>query len=622
MKSISLSARTLLLSLLTAVAASPCVLAQPFMSNWQTSLSRPIYSNIRFQMFEVPMPDGVRLSVAVWRPTLPGRKFPVIMIATPYNKLRQEDISAARYFVPRGYVFVAYDTRGRYDSQGSPYLYGPQDGQDLNVMLTWAATQDWSDGKIGMYGGSYRGFIQWEGALQQNLHLTAIIPEASPDDDYDNVYPSGAFQLSNSLDFLWFCCGARTIEPLDAINWAAWYKHLPIRDDAKWAGIPNTRLWADLVTHSNDDSYYHTFVDSPGERIAPGKLGPGKYATVHVPTLNITGWYDQVSQATINNFLGMEKYGPPNLRNSHKLMVGPWTHARRFKAVQGQITFPQQAAIDSDQWKLRWFDHWLKGMHNGIEHEPPVLIYVMGANVWREECEWPLERTRYTKYYLHSEGDANTLLGNGRLDTSPPGHEPQDRFTYDPARPVPTLGGNVAMHPPRVGPYDQTAIELRSDVLVYTSLRLTKDVEVTGPVVLHLFASTDRRDTDFTGKLVDVYPDGYAQILLEGIIRARHRKSFRSETLLKPGKIYDFYIDLWSTSEVFKKGHRIRVEVSSSNFPKYDRNPNTGHRFGQDTEMLVAHQTVYHNATHPSYLMLPIIPSGTKPCTDDHSPRR
>lgn len=588
--------------------------AQTFMNDWQDKLSRPTYSSTRFQFIEVAMPDGVKLSAAVWRPDVEGRKFPVILIATPYNKLSEVNMRDAVYFVPRGYVYVAFDLRGRYDSEGDAYLYGPYDGKDLSVMQSWVTHQPWSDGKIGMYQGSYLGFIQWEGALQQNPNLTALMPETSPDDHYDNVYPSGAFQLSNSLDFLWFCCGGRTNEPIDVMDWAKWCEHLPIKDDAKWAGIPNTKLWDDLVAHSNDDSYYHTFVRSPGERIAPGKNGPGKYGDVKVPTFNLSGWYDQVSQATINNFVGMVTYGPADLRKYHKLMMGPWTHGGKFETQQGQITFPNQAALNGNEWRLRWFDYWLKGMDNGFENQPPVTIYVMGADLWRNECEWPLKRTQYTNYYLHSGGRSNSLLGDGTLDTTPPAQEPNDHFSYDPAKPVPALGGNVSMIPSRVGVYDQTAIELRSDVLVFTTLLLKEDVEVTGPVILHLFASTDRTDTDFTGKLVDVHPDGYAQILLEGIIRGRHWKSFRSEDLLTPGEIYDFYVDLWSTSNVFRKGHRIRIDVSSSNFPKYDRNPNTGHKFGEDAELLVAHQTIYHDAAHPSHVVLPIIPAGSKPC--------
>ncbi len=593
--------------------ASTPLFAQASPGSWQDNLSKPTFQQIRFRMYQIPMPDGVALAAAVWRPDVDGQRFPVIMIATPYNKMSAVNLDDANWFASRGYAFVAYDLRGRYDSQGQAYLYGPQDGADLHIMQTWAAEQPWSDGKIGMFGGSYLGFIQWEGALHQNPHLTALIPQVSPDDHYDNVYPSGAFQLSNSLNFLWSCCGGRTNEPPEAMNWEKWYEHLPIKGNAEWAGIPNQTLWNDLVAHPNRDSYW----PGPGHRIAPGQNGPGKYDRIKVPTFNISGWYDQVSQATINNYLGMVKYGPPELRKHHKLMMGPWTHSNLFKALQGDVTFPNQAAPPGNDWKLRWFDHWLKGTANDIDAQPPVFIYVMGSNVWRNECEWPLNRTQYTKYYLHSAGRANSSVGDGTLSTAVPAAEAFDRFSYDPAHPVPTIGGNVAMHPIRNGPRDQTAVEFRSDVLVYTTPPLEEDVEVTGPVVLHLFASTDRTDTDFTGKLVDVSPSGYAQILLEGVIRGRHWKSFESEELLTPEKIYEFYVDLWSTSNTFLKGHRIRIEVSSSNFPKYDRNPNTGHKFGEDSEMVVAHQKVFHDGSHASYISLPVIPAGSKPCEGD-----
>jgi hypothetical protein len=360
--------------------------------DWHDLLSKPVYSDIRFRLYQVPMSDGVKLSVAIWRPDVPGKRFPVIMMATPYNKLAEPNIEDAQFFAARGYVYMTYDLRGRYDSEGHAYLYGPADGRDLNEMQTWAGTQAWSTGKIGMYGGSYRGFIQWEGAMYHNPHLAALIPQVSPDDHYDNVYPSGAFQVSNSLDFLWFCCGVRTNEPIDVVDWAKWYEHLPIIDDARYEGIQNTRLWNDLVSHPQRDSYW----PGPGERIAPGKLGAGKYDQIHVPTFNISGWYDQVSQATINNYIGMHTHGPVELRPFQKLMMGPWTHAGLFQQQQGQVTFPQQAAPNGLEWRLRWFDRWLKGIHNGVLQEPPVYIYVMGIDRWRSECEWPLARTQYT----------------------------------------------------------------------------------------------------------------------------------------------------------------------------------------------------------------------------------
>ncbi len=579
-------------------------------SAWKDALSKPTFQTIRFRMVQVAMPDGVKLSAAIWTPEVEGAKFPTVLVATPYNKLVDVNIGDAQFFAQRGYAYVSYDLRGRYDSEGSAYLYGPKDGEDLYAMQSWIASQPWSSGKIGMYGGSYRGFIQWEGALHHNANLTALIPEVSPDDHYDNVYPSGAFQLSNSLDFLWFCCGSRTNVPLEVMNWDEWYRHLPLRDDASYAGIQNTVLWNDLLSHPQRDSYW----PGPGERIAPGKNGPGKYSEILVPTFNTSGWYDQVSQATINNYVGMTQYGPTQLRGSQKLMMGPWTHNGLFKTTQGDHVFPAQAAPNGLEWRLRWFDRWLKDMQNGFDKEPPVYIYVMGADVWRTECEWPLKRAHYTNYFLRSGGRANSQLGDGVLSTASPGDEAHDSFLYDPNNPVPTLGGNVAMHPSRSGPYDQSAIELRSDVLVYTSAPLEQDLEITGPIILKLFASTDRTDTDFTGKIVDVDRAGYAKILLEGIIRGRYRQTFREQQLLVPQQINEFYIDLWSTSNVFRKGHRIRIEVSSSNFPKYDRNPNTGHRFGQDADLLVASQKIYHDRDHPSHVVLPVIPADSKPC--------
>jgi putative CocE/NonD family hydrolase len=262
--------------------------------------------------------------------------------------------------------------------------------------------------------------------------------------------------------------------------------------------------------------------------------------------------------------------------------------------------------------QLRWFDFWLKGEDNGILNEPQVKIFVMGENVWRDENEWPLARTWYIDYYFHSNGNANTLNGDGALSADAPGPEPIDVYLYDPRHPVPTYGGanmlpGSALHYLH-GPKDQRAIEARSDVLVYSTPPLEQAVEVTGPVTVTLFASSSAVDTDFTAKLVDVHPDGYAQNLTDGIIRARYRESEKQPSLLEPGKIYEYNIDLWATSNVFKAGHCIRVEISSSNFPRFDRNPNTGRAFGDDAELIPSIQTIYHDAAHPSHIVLPIIP--------------
>ncbi len=267
--------------------------------------------------------------------------------------------------------------------------------------------------------------------------------------------------------------------------------------------------------------------------------------------------------------------------------------------------------IDLTSLQVRWFDHWLKGIDTGMMREAPIRLFVMGANIWRDEQEWPLARAVETRFYLRSNGQANTLNGDGTLSTESPDNEPFDQFVYDPANPVMTRGGALLMSPEfRAGPLDQTPIEIRPDVLVYTTPVLEQDVEVTGPITMHLWAVSSAPDTDFVARLVDVHPNGFAQILTDGIIRARYRNFARGEapSLIEPGRAYEYEIDLWSTSNVFKAGHRIRLDVTSSGFPRWDRNPNTGHDFGVDIELAVAHQTILHDRDHPSYIVLPVVP--------------
>ncbi len=594
------------MKLLPVLALSTTLMGAATTPSWEGKLAQPLYhGKVRFGVEDIRARDGVILRALIYRPDVAG-KFPVFLINTPYDKMGPNYLQWALYFAERGYAAVVADVRGRYDSEGENYLYGPHDGPDLYDIQSWAAKQPWSTGKIGTTGGSYLGFVQLEAAMEGNPNYTCMVPMVSPDDHYDNVYPSGAFQLSNSVNLAWIL-GKRTNQNPDAVlDWNKVYRHLPLKDlDVKAMGL-RAEFWSDWVAHPMRDDYW----PGPGHRIAPGKNGSGKYAKIKVPSYHISGWYDQVSQATINNYIGVMKYGPQELRGKHKLMMGPWTHGISFaiSRKQGDLEFPVQAAPEMKQLVQRWMDHWLKGVDNGILEEPPVAIYVMGADQWRLEKEWPLARTAYTKYYLHSQGKANSISGDGSLSTSMPGQEPVDTFVYNPESPVPTLGGNVSMKPASSGPYDQRSIERRDDVLVYTTPPLESDVEVTGPVHVYLHASTDVTDTDFTGKLVDVWPNGYAEILLEGVIRARFRESFSQPRLLTPGKIERFLVDLWSTSNLFRAGHRIRVEISSSNFPKYDRNPNTGHAFGADAELKIAHQRIYHDADHPSHILLPIIP--------------
>jgi putative CocE/NonD family hydrolase len=299
-------------------------------------------------------------------------------------------------------------------------------------------------------------------------------------------------------------------------------------------------------------------------------------------------------------------------------MVGPWVHSIGLNPV-GAIDFGPEAAVDLTRVQLRWYDHWLKGVNNHADTDPPIKIYVMGDNHWRYEQEWPLARTVYTNYYFQSGGRANSLNGDGTLTTTPPKDDQasKDTFVYDPSSPTPTLGGNNCCWTDIVpmGPFDQRAAERRDDVLVYTSSEMTDPVEVTGPLVVKLFASSSAPDTDFTAKLVDVHPNGLAQNIQDGIVRARYRSSNTSPSLIEPGRTYEYSIDLWSTSNTFLPGHRIRVELASSNFPRFDRNLNTGEDPAKSTRIAKANQVILHDPQHPSHIVLPVIPrrSGATP---------
>jgi hypothetical protein len=384
------------------------------------------------------------------------------------------------------------------------------------------------------------------------------------------------------------------------------FQHLPLITSDEAAGR-RIQHWQDWVSHPSYDDYWRGML--PIEE---------HYSKVQTSSYSMAGWFDVFLQGSLNNFMGVTKHGKTaEARRSQKIIVGPWIHFLGMLGTQsktGDIDFGPNSLIDLRAEEARWFDYWLKDIDNGIADEPRVRVFVMGANRWREADEWPIPGTQYTPYYLHSRGKANSLLGDGLVDTSQPDQETPDGYVYDPAHPVPTIGGSTCCVeeslPVSMGPRDQRPSEYRSDVLVYTGPALDEDVEVVGPVKAVLYASSSATDTDFTAKLVDVFPNGYAMNVAQGIIRARYRDSWEEPTLLEPGKTYKYEIDLWSTGNCFLRGHRIRLEISSSNFPQFDRNPNTGNPFGQDAEMQVAHQTVYHDADHPSHVLLPIIPAG------------
>lgn len=564
------------------------------------------------------MRDGTVLRADVYRPA-GGKKYPVLLQRTPYDKsflpwatLTLDPIKAAR----SGYVVVIQDVRGRWESEGAkfcPYRDEFVDGYDT---VEWAALLPYSNGNVGMYGYSYYGMTQWQAASTQPPHLKAIFPFSAAMDFFGRR--GGALDLAVVIGWILRLAGPNAImrEKVDTKEFMALvgaidriedaFRALPLEDiSATKLGGGFAPYFYDVLRHDTYDDFHKklSMID--------------KHKRVQVPALIFAGWYDALLDCDLQHFtLTQREAQSPIARESSRLVVGPWSHLGILDSV-GQLNFGLAASTASLELKgdltsqaLRWFDYWLKGIQNKVDEEPPVKLFIMGDNVWRYENEWPLARARYITFYFHSEGKANSLHGDGVLSPIPPKEEPEDHFTYDPPNPVPTRGGNhiLPMYYPR-GPISQLDVEERRDVLVYTSDVLSKDIEVTGPVVVKLYAASSATDTDFTAKLVDVYPDGRAYNIVDGIIRARYRNGPEvPPTLIPPNTAIEYTIDLWSTSNVFKQGHRIRVEVSSSNFPRFDRNPNTGELPHKGTSMRSALQTVFHDAQRPSHIVLPTIP--------------
>ena len=568
---------------------------------------------------KIPMRDGVKLSADIYFPVGDG-PFPVILVRTPYDNAPLVD--KGLFYAKNGYVYVAQDCRGRYDSEGVfyPWHQEVEDGYDTRK---WVANQTWSNGKIGTVGGSYLGMVQWLGVLESADYLTAMMPAVTPIDGWiwGNQYVNGAYQLA--LNHGWgFGTSNRTRQPTTQHDWMRLLRFLPlIKADETAIGteIPFIRDW---IKHAAYDDYW--------KKIS----AEDKFNRINVPIYNVAGWFDAYPSAAFRGFTGVRTHAASErVRTSQRIMVGPWPHGISRSTRTGEVDFGPAAIVESEEGlaghnvpqdlALRWFDHWLKGMDNGVMKAPPIRLFVMGANVWRNENEWPLARTSFTNYYFHSKGSANSLVGDGTLTTSAASAKGgKDTYAYDPLNPVFERGGNFSYSITGVGgsgdlagPRDQRPNERRDDVLVYTSEPLAEDLEVTGPLTCKLYVSSSAPDTDFVVRLVDVYPDGRALNFSEGIVRARYRDSKESPKLMTPGQVYALTIEMQPTSLVFKRGHRIRVDVTSSDFPHFDANPNTGHTFGLDAETKIAQQTVYHDATYPSHITLPVIPAASKPKT-------
>jgi len=581
-------------------------------------------NGIRFEStLPVKMRDGVTLYADVFRPEGNG-KFPVLLERTPYNRTmpfsRSMSLDSIRAGLS-GYAVVIQDCRGRFESEGEfhPFVNEINDGYDT---IEWIANQDWCDGNVGMFGGSYVGATQWLAAMSQPPALKAITPGVTASNYHEGwTYQGGAFELDFNLswalaslvganyDHLVRNFGAppdKVHELLDMTdNLMDQYSHLSLKDWPALKGVGD--FYYRWLEHPEYDDYWKSIAIEE------------HHQNIDVAALSFGGWFDIFMGGTIRNYLGMSENGKTeNARSNQHLLIGPWTHPDSIPGFPGTPIGEEYFGIRSYSGTmdihgvlLRFFDHYLKGIKNGVSEEEPINIFVMGDNKWRKESEWPLERAINTNYYLSSNGNANSRNGDGLLTTDLQSNNSPDTFVYDPQFPVPTKGGGLCCYDSLggAGAFDQSDLELRNDVLVYSTPVLERDVEVTGPITVKLFASTSATDTDFTAKLADVYPDDEKSInLTDSIIRARYRNSMEKSELLNPGKVYEYTIDLWSTSNVFKKGHRIRLDISSSNFPRFDRNLNTGGKIGEETEFVKASQTILHDDKFRSHVILPIVP--------------
>jgi uncharacterized protein len=551
--------------------------------------------NVRMQMR-----DGVRLTANVFRPGGTGR-YPAILLRTPYGK--GDAITAAyQSFVNRGYAVVVQDVRGRYRSGGTFEPVHNQEIDDGDDTLNWIARQPWSDGGVGMYGGSYLGITQWKAAMSQNPHLKAIFPYVSGDDDYrDRFYSTGgAMKLGHRL--LWFAENMRAPRFVPP-DFKSYVLALPL--NAADLAATGHRLdgWRMVVGNPSYDQFWKT--SSVREHLKD----------IHIPVYSVGGWYDNYVESDLDAFSIHHKRSP-----NDRIMIGPWAHV--FSATFANVNYGKDSQVPLRPEQLRWFDRWLKGSgapernYTGPEPQHPVRIFVMGINQWRDEEEWPPARARDVKYYLGP---------GGQLGNKPDSHSAPDTFVYDPRNPVPTTGGAVCCDP-RVfpwGPLDQRQVEKRPDVVVYSTAPLGSPIEVTGPVKVVLRVASSAVDTDFTAKLVDVFPDGAARNLTDGILRMRYRDSLETPKLMTPGEVYKVTVDAGVTSNVFLAGHRIRLEISSSNFPRFDRNPNTGGPVADTNakDARQAIQTVYHEHERYSYLVLPVVPSAPAELTSSKQAR-
>lgn len=543
----------------------------------------------------VPMRDGIALATTVYLPLAEGA-YPTVLVRTAYNRVPMQGVG----FAQRGLAFAVQDVRGRYGSDGEwyPFVHEAADGEDT---LNWLVEQPWCNGRVGMFGDSYLAGTQFYAALSGHPALVALNPRFMAGDCWKRAYYcDGAFSLGLTWSWLCFECSGRTSEAalMPLYDVAGLLRSLPVAelDVASGAGV--VPWYRDYVTHNRYDDLWR------------GTNVREDFGRVRAPMLLIGGWYDYYAGETCRNFAALRAQAPtPELRDSYRLLLGPWTHGISGATALGELDFGP-AALEENGATERWLDCLLHGGSPADAQAAPARLFVMGVNQWRDEAEWPLARTRYEDWHLR-EG--------GRLGRELPGDEAPDEYAYDPADPAQTHGGNHSIGPYNPGlyelappgPFDQRQVEARPDVLTYTSEALAADLEVTGPVTVVLYAASSAPDTDFVARLTDVHPDGRSINLTEGVLRTRFREGvWGAPRPMEPGTVYEFVLDLDVTSNVFLAGHRIRLAVTSSNWPLWDRNLNTGLDPATDTTWRVAQQTIHHSRRYPSRVRLPVIPEG------------
>jgi putative CocE/NonD family hydrolase len=604
-------------------------------ADWPTAEGRGPCAVTRSVDVPARMRDGVILRADVYRPTT-DKPTPVILMRTQYGKsaaqVQPERFQSPDWFASHCYIVVVQDIRGQYASDGVFYEYA-HDRDDGYDAVEWAATLPGSNGKVGMYGSSYVGATQWLAATAAPPHLAAIVPSNTASDYYEGwTYENGAFRLGfiepwMTEDIVESAAANRkdkaTVADMHAASLAIarWMKTAPY-DRLSFLQPDNPVVapyFFDALKHPTNDAYWQAFSIEP------------RWNKVTVPVLAFDGWYDAFLDGALRNFNGVRTKGATALaRDNQRIVIGPWEHIGWGRP--GAVVSPRLAALGPvanspvDELMLAWFDHFLKGEDNHVEGGPRVDYFVMGENRWHVAHEWPIAGTDYQSWRLASGGNAASVMGDGRL--APPAASdaggPPDSYAYDPANPVPSVGGHscCAWSSGPQGQFDQSAIEQRADILVFSSPPLQQALEITGPVKVILYARSTAPDTDFTAKLVDVYPDGTAINLNNGIQRASFRDSSTHPTPIVPGEVYRYEIAVWPTSNLFKAGHRVRLEISSSDFPQFDPNPNTGETLAHSSRTVVATQTILHDAEHPSALILPVIPAGSEGAASDTPPAR